>query len=168
MNFSSFLCISLNLSAYLCSPLNFFAFLYMNLHFSVFLFISLYFFAFCSISLYFSAFPFILRFILRQFDGAHRRPMDAIFFIYVHAAFMIGVPITISAAAIFYLHACSFYDWVPITIILTGLCFSCWYDAIGMIWCDMNGMMILNWLLLGYGSHLSRVIWFRIRLWKTC
>ena len=95
LHFSSFLCISLHFSTFHCISLHFSgflsAFLYISLHFSTFHWILVYFSAFLWISLHFSTFLCIsLHFtFLWKFDGAHRRPMDAIFF---------------------YLRACSFYD----------------------------------------------------------
>ena len=73
---STFLCIPLHFSSFLCIPLNFSEFLCIPLHLSTFHCISLHSFAFLYISLHFSAF-----YILRQFDGAYRRPMEAIFYI---------------------------------------------------------------------------------------
>ena len=56
--------------------LNLSSFVFISLHFSAFLDISLHLFAFLYIFLHFS---FDI-YILGQFDGAYRRPMDAIFF----------------------------------------------------------------------------------------
>ena len=55
--------------------LNFSAFLYISPHFSAFFCISLNFSAFLCISLHFTSY------VLGQFDGAYRRPMEAIFYI---------------------------------------------------------------------------------------
>ena len=69
LHFSSFLYISLDLSTFHCISLHFSAFLCISLN----LWISLHFSTFFCISLHFTFY------ISRQFDGAYRRPMDAIF-----------------------------------------------------------------------------------------
>ena len=66
MHFSEFLYISLHFSVFLCISLHFARLLCISLHFATFLCNSLHFFAFYTFS-------------LGQFDGAYRRPIDAIF-----------------------------------------------------------------------------------------
>ena len=75
LHFSTFHCISLRFTAFFS---DFSVFLCMSLHLSAFLCFSLHFSAFLCISL-----PFTF-YILRQFDGAYPRPLDAIFYILSH------------------------------------------------------------------------------------
>ena len=74
LHFSEFLCIPLHFSTFHCIYLHFSALLFISLHFSESICISLHFSTFFCISLHFTFY------ILRRFDGAYCRPVDAIFF----------------------------------------------------------------------------------------